>query len=75
MIEKAFGLNWTVIAAQLLSFLHIALACFATAFILKKRRELSSMLVMVAFLVAWLVPLLGPMSVLWGLRGSRAVQQ
>ena len=74
MNETTFVLNWMAIAAQVLPFLHIALACFTTAIILKKRREFSSALAMVAFFVAWLVPLLGPISVLWGLRGSRAFQ-
>lgn len=62
------------IAAQLLPFVHVILACIATAVVLKRRSEMSSALVVVASLVAWLVPLIGPTSVLFGLRRSRALQ-
>lgn len=62
------------IAAQVLPLIHVILACIATVVILRKGKEMSSGLVIVAALVAWLVPLLGPSAVLIGLRRPPAVQ-
>lgn len=62
------------IALQVLPLLHVILACVVTVIILRRGKELSSGLVLVAALVAWLVPLLGPVSVLIGLRRPAARQ-
>lgn len=35
---------------------------------------MNTVMVPVAFLIAWLIPLLGPISVLWGLREARIPQ-
>lgn len=60
------------IIAQLLPVVHIVLACIATAVVLKRRSEVSSPLVIVAYLVAWLIPVFGPVSVLLGFCRPRA---
>ena len=74
MNETTSTLNWMALAAQLGPFLHLALACLATAVVLRRRRALSAGLALTALLLAWLIPVLGPLSVLWGLRGSAAIQ-
>ena len=69
------ALNFSVaMAAQLLPLLHLVLAGIATVVVLRKRNELSRALAVTALLIAWLVPLLGPASVWWGLRNHSAPQ-
>lgn len=72
MNDSPSALNGVQIAAQLLPFLHIGLGCIVTSVVLSRRRELSSAIVLAAIAVAWLVPLVGPVCVLWGLRRRRA---
>lgn len=69
-IRQNFPLNYWVMAAQIVPFLHIALAGVATVSVLRKRGELKSGGILGALLVAWIVPIVGPACVIWGLRGS-----
>ena len=71
---NAPSFNIVRIAVQWVPFIHVILACIATAVILRKRREMSSALAILASLVAWLVPLFGPSAVLLGLRRPPVAQ-
>lgn len=66
-IKVSFVVEPKFVALQCISLIHVVLACAATVGVLKKRKELNFG-VFPALLIAWLIPCVGPVSVLWGLR-------
>jgi hypothetical protein len=70
-IKINFHTDGMVLTCQLISLLHVAIACFATVAVLRKRKELN-LGILPTLIIAWLVPIVGPASILWGLRESPA---
>jgi hypothetical protein len=57
---------------QILPFFHIVIACVTTSVIIKKRRSVSMAVVILSVIVTWMIPILGPLSVLWAFRNTRS---
>jgi hypothetical protein len=70
-IKVNLGIDREALAWQMVSLIHIVIACVATVIVLKKRKELNFG-ILPALLIAWVIAYIGPASVIWGLREPQA---
>jgi hypothetical protein len=57
----------SVITGQIASLIHVVLASVVTVLVLKQRKELGFG-VLITLLIVWLIPLIGPACIAWGLQ-------